>query len=46
MRMENQTARIVALILLVLEVVLILAGPAFHLIQDTPALFTGIELKI
>jgi len=44
--MENQTAKIVTLILLVLGVVLILAGPAFHLAQDTPALFAGIELKI
>jgi len=42
MRIENQTARIVSLILLVLEVVLILAGPAFHLFQDTPALFADI----
>ena len=40
--MGNQTSRIVSLILLVLGVVLILAGPAFHLIQDTPALFAGI----
>ena len=46
MRTENQTARMVALILLVLGVVLILTGPAFHLAQDTPALFAGIELKI
>ena len=42
MRTENQTARMVALILLVLGVVLILTGPAFHLAQDTPALFAGI----
>jgi len=46
MRIENQTARIVSLILLVLGVVLILADPAFRLFQDTPALFAGIELKI
>jgi hypothetical protein len=44
--MENQTARIVSLILLVLKVVLILTGSAFHLAQGTPALFAGIELKI
>jgi len=30
--MENQTARIVSLILLVVGIVLILAGPAFHLV--------------
>jgi hypothetical protein len=46
MRIENQTARIVSLILFVLGVVLILAGPAFHLFQNTPVLFAGIELKI
>ena len=40
--MGNQTARIVSLILLVLGIVLILAGPAFHLVQDTPALYAGI----
>jgi hypothetical protein len=40
--MENQTARIVSLVLLVLGIVLILAGPAFHLVESTPALFAGI----
>ncbi len=43
MRMENQTARIVSLILFVWGVVSILADPAFHLFQDTPALFAGID---
>jgi len=40
--MENQTAKIVATILGVLGIILILAGPAFHLIESTPALFVGI----
>ena len=40
--MENQTARIVATVLGVLGIVLILAGPAFHLTESTPALFVGI----
>ena len=40
--MENQTARIVATVLGVLGIVLILAGPAFHLVESTPALFAGI----
>ena len=40
--MENQTAKIVATILVVLGIALILAGPAFHLVQSTPALYAGI----
>jgi hypothetical protein len=40
--MENQTAKIVAAILGVVGIVLILAGPAFHLVESTPALFAGI----
>jgi len=40
--MENQTAKAVAAILGVVGIVLILAGPAFHLVESTPALFTGI----
>ena len=40
--MENQTAKIIAVILGVVGIVLILAGPAFHLIESTPALFAGI----
>ena len=40
--MENQTAKIVATILVVLGIALILAGPAFHLVQSTPALYVGI----
>ena len=37
--MENQTAKVVATILGVLGIILILAGPAFHLVESTPALF-------
>jgi hypothetical protein len=40
--MENQTAKIVATILGVLGIALILAGPAFHLVESTPALYAGI----
>ena len=40
--MGNQTAKIVATVLGVLGIVLILAGPAFHLVESTPALFAGI----
>jgi hypothetical protein len=40
--MENQTAKIVTAILGVLGIALILAGPFFHLIENTPALFAGI----
>jgi len=40
--MENQTAKIVSTILGVVGLALILAGPAFHLIESTPALFAGI----
>jgi hypothetical protein len=40
--MENQTAKIVATVLGVLGIILILAGPAFHLVESTPALFAGI----
>ncbi len=42
MSMENQTAKIVATILGVLGIALILAGPAFHLVESTPALYAGI----
>ena len=40
--MENQTAKIIAMILGVVGIALILAGPAFHLVESTPALFAGI----
>jgi len=40
--MKNQTVVTISLILIVLGVVLILAGPAFHLLESTPALFAGI----
>ena len=40
--MENQTAKIVATILGVLGIALILAGPSFHLVESTPALYAGI----
>jgi len=40
--MGNQTAKIVATVLGVLGIVLILAGPAFHLVESTPTLFAGI----
>jgi len=40
--MEYQTAKVVAVILGVLGIVLILAGPAFHLVESTPTLFAGI----
>ena len=44
--MENQTAKVVATILGVLGIILILAGPAFHLVESTPALFAGIVCLI
>ena len=44
--MENQTAKIVATVLGVLGITLILAGPAFHLVESTPALFAGIVCLI
>jgi len=40
--MENQTAKIVATVLGAVGFILILAGPAFHLVESTPALFAGI----
>jgi len=40
--MKNQTVVTISLILIVLGVVLILAGPAFHLLESTPSLFAGI----
>ena len=40
--MENQTAKIVAAVLGVVGFILILAGPAFHLVESTPALYAGI----
>ena len=40
--MENQTAKIIAIILGIVGIALILAGPAFHLVESTPALFAGI----
>ncbi|GAI75822.1 unnamed protein product [marine sediment metagenome] len=42
MKMENQTVKIVTTVLGVVGIILILAGPAFHLVESTPALFTGI----
>ena len=44
--MENQTAKIVSTVLGVLGIILILAGPAFHLVESTPALFAGIVCLI
>ena len=44
--MENQTAKAVATILGVVGIILILAGPAFHLVESTPALFAGIVCLI
>jgi len=40
--MENQTVKIVTTVLGVVGIALILAGPAFHLVESTPALFAGI----
>ena len=40
--MENQTAKIVAIILGIVGIALILAGPAFHLVESTPDLYAGI----
>jgi len=40
--MENQTVKIVVTILGAVGFILILAGPAFHLVESTPALFAGI----
>ena len=40
--MENQTAKIIAIILGIVGIALILAGPAFHLVESTPALYAGI----
>jgi hypothetical protein len=42
MKMENQTAKIIATVLGVVGIALILAGPAFHLVESTPALYAGI----
>ena len=44
--MENQTAKIIAMILGVVGIALILAGPAFHLVESTPALYAGIVCLI
>ena len=44
--MENQTAKIIAIILGIVGIALILAGPAFHLVQSTPALYAGIVCLI
>ena len=44
--MENQTAKIIAMILGIVGIALILAGPAFHLVQSTPALYAGIVCLI
>jgi len=44
--MENQTAKIIAIILGIVGIALILAGPAFHLVESTPALFAGIMCLI
>ena len=46
MSMENQTAKIIATILGVVGIALILAGPAFHLVESTPALYAGIVCLI
>jgi len=46
MSMEKQTAKIVATVLGVLGTVLILAGPAFNLVESTPALYAGIACYI
>jgi len=40
--MENQTAKIVVTVLGVVGIALILTGPAFHLVESTPALYAGI----
>ena len=40
--MENQTAKIIAMILGIVGIALILAGPAFQLVESTPALYAGI----
>jgi len=40
--MENQTVKIIATVLGVVGIALILAGPAFHLVESTPALYAGI----
>ena len=40
--MENQTVKIVVTILGAVGFILILAGPVFHLVESTPALFAGI----
>ena len=40
--MENQTAKIIAIILGIVGIALILAGPAFKLVESTPALYAGI----
>ena len=44
--MENQTAKIIAIILGIVGIALILAGPAFHLVESTPALYAGIVCLI
>ena len=44
--MENQTAKIIAMILGIVGIALILAGPAFHLVESTPALYAGIMCLI
>ena len=40
--MENQTVKIIATVLGVVGIALILAGPAFHLVESTTALYAGI----
>jgi len=40
--MENQTVKIITTVLGVVGIALILAGPAFHLVESTPALYAGI----
>ena len=44
--MENQTAKIVVTVLGVVGIALILVGPAFHLVESTPALYAGIVCLI
>ncbi|OGD85673.1 hypothetical protein A2164_03105 [Candidatus Curtissbacteria bacterium RBG_13_35_7] len=39
---DKKQAKMVSTVLAVLGIILILAGPAFHLIANTPALFAGI----
>jgi uncharacterized membrane protein YhhN len=42
MEMEKQTVKTTATILIVLGILFMLAGPAFSLIPERPAIFVGI----